>query len=162
MAIVIGLTLSGCSLYLLENIGALVCLHGPLILFVGFQVYSLKTTWTALKKTQRQWVEFFAENERDIWSVASFHLNPKTRSSLHCAINAEEIILVPVEEWTMSRDWPLNWVESLTLNKDKGRLELKIQNRPVIELTPRSESEARAIIRCFNEKQNQRESNTHD
>ena len=55
----------------------------------------------------------------------------------------------------MTRDWPIDWVESFELEKEKGHLQLKIKDRSTITLVPGSLKEAQAILHCFQDKLNQ-------
>ncbi|MDF1665226.1 MAG: hypothetical protein P1V97_25915, partial [Planctomycetota bacterium] len=135
--------------YFIENSFSTICFHTPLFIFDCFQIFSLLSIAPRKRELVKQWTQTFGDRSFDIWSVGCPDISPSYYSPIHCGINHEEIILGTEDEWSMSRDWPLNWIESFDYDSESNELSLQIRKRPPLILHPRTPYQARSLLRCY-------------
>jgi hypothetical protein len=147
---VIGLLLSAFITYSIVFWTSNPAFQGFQAIVVGFIVYfSAALLYFGIdfrRDFQNQWAEHFGIGF-DLWNLSCQELCSGYSNGIYCGVSDHELILMPVHEWCMARDWPMEWIESVELNDRIIRLQLR--GRPIIELSALSTKQAQQIHRTI-------------
>lgn len=149
LALCTSLALTGLAIVYVPHIGLCIILNIPLLLFDLVLALFLLFALGYRKNCIKQWINAFGKETFDVWTLRCDLISPSPWSDVHCGISRDEIILVTSEEWTMSRDWPLDWIESFNYDSENKTLRLQLRDRPVLILRPRSKFQAMRILKSY-------------